>query len=167
MQNVLNVWVFEDNLIEKLVFGRSRLNSSVVEKLFISYSCILFKKKKKSALRSFCISLLCFSKFHFSRFSIDRSCFSTDRNCNKNFLFEFAWLDWHSIDAWLIETKKFQFLSIWPIFFFLHHLCLGFTCIALFSVSILQFCSHISHCFHITCIHFATLGTQLDQKLID
>ena len=34
MQNVLNVWVFEDNLIEKLVFGRSGLNSSVFEKLF-------------------------------------------------------------------------------------------------------------------------------------
>ena len=31
---------FEDKLIENLVFGRSGLNSSIFEKLFISYSCI-------------------------------------------------------------------------------------------------------------------------------
>ena len=87
MQNVLNVWVFENNFIEKLVFGRFGLNSSVFEKLFVSYSCILFIKQ--CTLRSFCINLLCFSKFHFSRFSIDRSCFS-DRNYDKNFWFESA-----------------------------------------------------------------------------
>ena len=60
MQNVLNVWVFEDNLIEKLVFGRFWLNYSVFKKLLISYSCISFMKHY--ALRSFCIKLLCFSK---------------------------------------------------------------------------------------------------------
>ena len=87
MQNVLNVWVFEDNLIEKLVFGRSGLNSSVFEKLFVSYSCILFIKQ--CTLRSFCINLLCVSNFHFSKFLIDQSCFS-DWNCDKNFWFESA-----------------------------------------------------------------------------
>ena len=46
------------------------------------------------------------------------------------------------------KLKNFQFLSFWPKFFFMHRLCLGFTCIELFSVSILQFCSHISRCFH-------------------
>ena len=43
---------FEDKLIENLVFGRSGLNSRVFEKLFISYSCILFIKH--CALRSVC-----------------------------------------------------------------------------------------------------------------
>ena len=88
------------------------------EKLLISYSCISFMKY--CVLRSFCIKLLCFSKKknHFSRFLIDRSCFLTDRNCDKNFWFESAWLDWHSIDAPSIETEKFQFLSIWPNFFY-------------------------------------------------
>ena len=46
------------------------------------------------------------------------------------------------------KLKNFQFLSFWPIFFFMHHLCLGFTYIALFSVSILHFCNHMSHHFH-------------------
>ena len=61
---------------------------------------------KQCALRSFCIKMLCFSKTDFSRFSINRTCCSIDQNCNKNFGL----------------TK----------FFFMHHLCLGFTCIALF-----------------------------------
>ena len=87
MQNVLNVWVFENNFIEKLVFGRFGLNSSVFEKLFVSYSCILFIKQ--CTLRSFCINLLCVSNFHFSKFLIDRSCFS-DWNCDINFWFESA-----------------------------------------------------------------------------
>ena len=95
---------FEDKLIKNFVFGRSGLNSSIVEKLFISYSCILLIIQ--CALRSFYIKLLCFSKTDFSRFSINRTCCSIDQNCNKNFGL----------------TK----------FFFMHHLCLGFTCIALF-----------------------------------
>ena len=64
-----------------------------------------------------------------------------------------------------IETEKFSVFKFLTKFFFMHHLCLGFTCIAFFSVSILQFCSHISHCFHTTCRHFAKLGTQLDLKI--
>jgi len=51
---------FEDNLIEKLVFGRFGLNSSVFEKNFISYLCISFIKQ--CALRSLCIKMFCFSK---------------------------------------------------------------------------------------------------------
>ena len=45
-------------MIENFVFGKSGLNSRVFEKLFISYSCILFIKYY--ALRSFCIEMLCF-----------------------------------------------------------------------------------------------------------
>ena len=48
-----------DKLIENLVFGRSVLNSRVFEKLFISYSCVLFIKH---CALSFCIKMLCFSK---------------------------------------------------------------------------------------------------------
>ena len=121
---------FGDKLVEKLLFGRSGLNSSVFEKLFNSYSCILFIIQ--CALRSFCINLLCFSKIHFSRFLIDRRWFLTDRNCDKIFglilpdlISARLMLDWSKL-------KNFQFLSFWPKIFFTHHLCLGFTCIAFF-----------------------------------
>ena len=46
-------------MIENLVFGRFGLNSRVFEKLFISYSCILFIQH---CVLSFCIKILCFSK---------------------------------------------------------------------------------------------------------
>ena len=42
MQNVFVVWEFKEKLIENLNFGRSGFNTSVFEKHFISYSCILF-----------------------------------------------------------------------------------------------------------------------------
>ena len=111
-----NVWVFENKLIENFVFWRYGLNSSVFEKLFISYSCILFIKK--CALRSFCIKTLCFSKnYFFSKFSINRTCCSTDWNCNKNFGLNLP----NSIDARLMldrsKLKNFQFLIFWPNFF--------------------------------------------------
>ena len=138
--------VFEDKLIQKCVFWRFGLNLSVFEKFLISYSCISFMKYY--ALRSFCIKLLVFQKIDFSRFSIDQICCSIDQSCDKNFGLILPC----SIDARLmldrLKLKNFQFLSICPIYFFMHHLCLGFICIALFSISILQFCSHISHCFH-------------------
>ena len=102
-------------MIENFVFGRSGLNSSVFEKLWISYSCILLIKL--CALRSFCIKILCFSKIvlflknmvslclirsvHYVFWlieifkiwerqslsvSIDRGWFSTDRNSWISFL---------------------------------------------------------------------------------
>ena len=48
-------------MFENLNFGKTRFKTSVFEKHFISYSCILFIKYY--ALRSFCIKLLCFSCF--------------------------------------------------------------------------------------------------------
>ena len=121
---------FLGQLVEKLVFGRFGLNSSVFEKLLISYSCISFMKYY--ALRSFCINLFRFSKIHFSRFSTNWRCFSTDRKCDKNFGLNLS--SSIGIRSMLDRSKleNFQFLSFWPIFFFMHHLCLGFTCIALF-----------------------------------
>ena len=128
-------------MIQKCVFGRSGLNTSVFEKHFISYSCILFIKYY--ALRSFCIKLLCLSKF-----LIDRVWFSINRKIPDFSSPASAWLDWYLIGFQPIETKNFLVFKYLTNLFFLRHLCLGFTCIALFYVSILQFCSHISHCFH-------------------
>ena len=61
---------FDANWLKKLIFIGSELNSSVFEKLLISYSCISFMKHY--ALRSFCIKLLCFSKISFFQI-FDRS----------------------------------------------------------------------------------------------
>ena len=47
-------------LFENLNFGKTGFKTSVFEKYFISYSCIIFIKYY--ALRSFCIKLLCFFK---------------------------------------------------------------------------------------------------------
>ena len=57
-------------MFKKLVFGRSGLNSSVFEKLYISYSCIL--SIKQCDLRSFYIKMLYFSKNYFFQI-FDRS----------------------------------------------------------------------------------------------
>ena len=133
----------EVKLIENFVFGRFELNSSVFEKLLISYSCISFIKV--CVLRSFCIKMLYFSKIWF-----------------------FQIFDWLTLSLDRLKLKNFQFLSFWQKKIFMHHLCLGFTCSALFSVSILQFCNHISHCFHT--YHASTLLNwvlNLISKLID
>ena len=129
-----------DKLVEKLVFGRSRLNSSVFKKLLISYSCISFIKYY--ALRSFLHKIALFFK---------------------NLFFP---------DFWSIESVSRPIeiaikILVWPNFFFhasfmfrIHMHCIVF-CIHL---AILQ--SYLSLFSHIACIHFATLGTQLDQKIV-
>ena len=123
---------FEDKFFENLDFGRSGLNSSVFEKLFISYSCILFIIKR--ALRSFCIKMLCFSKIWFFQ-TFDRLnelVFRSIEIAIKIFGLSLPdSIDIRSILDWL-QLKNFQFLCFWPKIFFMHHLCLGFTCIALF-----------------------------------
>ena len=132
---------FEGKLIENLVFGRSRLNSSIFEKHFISYSCILFIIQ--CALRSFCIKMLCFSKKQ-------------------------IFLDFRSIEVVArpieIAIKNFgfnlpdsiQFLSIWPIFFFhasfmfrIHMHCIVF-CIHLASFGVISL-FFFTHTMHILC----------------
>ena len=137
---------FEDKLVEKLIFGRSGLNSSVFEKLLISYLCISFMKHY--AWRSFYIKMLYFSKICFSRFSIDRICCSTDRKCVKSFGLNLP----GSIDIRSMldrsKLKNFQFLSFWPNLFFHASFISRIHMHCMFSISILQFCSHIFHCFH-------------------
>ena len=106
---------FEVKLFENLVFGRSRSNSRVFEKNFISYSCILFIKHY--ALRSFYIKMLCFSNIWFFQISIDQTCCSTDRKCIK--ILGLNLLGSIGIRSMLdrLKLKNFQFLSFWPNFF--------------------------------------------------
>ena len=118
-------------MIENLDFGRFGLNLSVFEKLFVSYSCIFFIKQ--CALRSFCIKMLCFSKICFFQ-TFDRSnLFFNQSKLRLKFL---VWVcltqlmfNRFSIDRY---WKIFGFYVFDQIVFFMHHLCLGFTCIALF-----------------------------------
>ena len=137
---------FEDKLIENLDFGRSWLNSSVFEKLFVSYSCIFFIKQ--CALRSFCIKMLRFSKIWFFQTFNRLNLFFNQSKLQLKFL------------VWVCLTRlmfnRFSIDCNWKIFslyvfdqiffhasfvFRIHMHCIVF-------VSILQFCSHISHCFH-------------------
>ena len=134
---------FEDKLIENLDFGRLGLNSSVVEKLFVLYSCIFFIKQ--CALRSFCIKMLCFSKIWFFQTFNRSNLFFDQPKLQLKFL---VWVyltqlmfDRFSIDCnWvsMFLTKNFFHASF---VFRIHMHCIIF-------VSILQFCSHISYCFH-------------------
>ena len=66
-----------EELIANLIFGKIGFKTSVFEKHFILYSCILFIKYY--ALRSFCIKLLCFSKNCFFQ-NFDRSNLFLDRS---------------------------------------------------------------------------------------
>ena len=91
--NAKCVWSlrFKEILIGNLIFGRSGFNTSVFEKHFISYSCILFIIY--CALRSFCIKMLCFSKNWFFQI-FDRLNLLLDRSkLQLKIWFESAWLD--------------------------------------------------------------------------
>ena len=102
----------------------------------------------------------------FSRFSINRVWFSVNQKIPKFSSLASAWLGWYSIDARPIEIEIFSvFKYIWPIYSSMHHLCLGFTCIALFCIHLVVLQSYLSLFSHITCIHFAKLGTQLNLKI--
>ena len=89
-------------MIENLDFGRSGLNSSVFEKLFVSHSCIFFLIKQ-CALRSFYIKMLCFSKNLFFQI-FNRSNLLLDRlKMRLKFWIQFSWLNRCSIGAGSIE----------------------------------------------------------------
>ena len=160
---------FEDKLIENLDFGRSWLNSSVFEKLFVSYSCIFFLIKQ-FALRSFYIKMLCFSKIWFLQ-TFDRSNLFFDQSNlffdqsnqffdqSKLWLKFLVWvcLTWLMFDRFSIDCnwKNFNFYVFDQNFFFMHHLCLGFTCIALFLYPSCSFAvislNVFTHSMHILC----------------
>ena len=121
MHNMFNVWVVEDKLIKKCVFGRSELNTSVFEKHFILYSCILFIKYY--ALRSFSIKLLCFSKIWVFQI-FDRSSVIFDQSKNSSFFKSSFFLTWLVFYRCLIdrsiETEKFSvFKYLTNLFFYI------------------------------------------------
>ena len=136
---------FEDKLIENLDFGRSGLNSSVFEKLFVSYSCIFFIKQ--CVLRSFCIKMLCFSKIWFFQTFNRTNLFFDQSKLRLKFL---VWVcltqlmfNRFSINCnWKISSLYvFDQIFFYASFVFRIHMhCIVF-------VSILQFCSHIFHCY--------------------
>ena len=111
MQNMFNVWVFGDKRVEKLVFGRSGLNSCVFETFklmhFIHDICWI-----ELFLHKICSS---FQKFQNSKFSLDRL------KLRLKFWFEFACLDRCLIDARSIESlfrsieAQFQLIKFWKL----------------------------------------------------
>ena len=98
-------------MFENLVFGRSGLNLSVFEKLYISYSCILFIKQ--CVLRSFCIkNAMFFKKLLFLDFRLIEPVAQPIENVTK-IRFESAWLDRFLIGVGSIQC---DFRSIKSIF---------------------------------------------------
>ena len=81
MQNIFGAWEFKGRMFENLNFGKTGFKTCVLEKHFISYSCILFLIF--NALRSFFQKPIYFlkKKFCFSKISIDPICLLFNRNC--------------------------------------------------------------------------------------
>ena len=67
-----------DQLLKILILGKLGFKTCVLEKHFISYSCIFISFF--NALRCVFKNQVIFSKKYFSRFSIDPNCFSINRN---------------------------------------------------------------------------------------
>ena len=63
VQNIVGVWEFKGRMFENLNFGKTGFKTCVVEKHFISYSCILFLIF--NVLRSFFKNQVIFSKMLF------------------------------------------------------------------------------------------------------
>ena len=139
---------FEDKLIENFDFGRSGLNSSVFEKLFVSYSCI-FLIIKQCVLRSFYIKMLCFSKIWFFQ-TFDRSNLFFDQSKLRLKFLVWVYLTRLMFNRFSIDRnwKIFSFYVFNQIVFFHASFVFRIHIHCIFFVSILQFYSHISHCFH-------------------
>ena len=135
--------VFDD---WKSCFWSFGLKTNVFEKLLNSFSCISFMKLFR--LSVFCINFYSFSKnsdfqnFDWSNVFLDRSKFPW-------FLIMIFCLAQLIFDR-CSNNRNWEIFnfSVFDLIFFIHHLYLRFTCIALFSISILQFYRYISHRFH-------------------
>ena len=79
MQNIFGVWEFKGRMLENIIFRKTGFKTSVLEKHFISYSCILFLIF--NALRSFFqkpfffffSKILFFQNFDWSNLFFDQS----------------------------------------------------------------------------------------------
>ena len=74
MLNIFCVWEFKGRMFENLNFGKTRSKTCVLEKIFISYSCILFLIF--NALRSFFKNQVIFSKMLFQNFDLSNLFFN-------------------------------------------------------------------------------------------
>ena len=175
-------------MVENLIFGKTRFKTSVFEKHFISYSCILFINF--NVLRSFCIKLLCFSKNYVFQI-FDRSNLFFDRSKMRlKFWFELevlnrCWINrkWFSIDRKLyrefFKTLSFHiichFQTFSKTFFSLSSIGQGFQSIFChFPPILLQgFCLHtlvrplypsFFIYFHSSCIFFMHLRVIFEPK---
>ena len=130
---------------------------NLILKFWVENSC--FWKTFKLILMHFIHEITFVELFQHNLLQVFKN--SNFQNFNRlNVFFDRSKIPWFLIIAlsltWLMfnrcsidrNWKNFQFLCFLPIFFFMNHLYLVFTCIALFFVSILQFCSHISNCFY-------------------
>ena len=80
MQNIFGDWEFKGRMFENLNFGKTGFKTCVLEKHFISCSCILFLIF--NALRSFFQKPIYFFKNSiFPEFWLIQSIFSINRNC--------------------------------------------------------------------------------------
>ena len=117
----------------KTLVWKLKLNIMCFEKILESFSHVTCHQKYFK--NWFCRKISSFFK-NYEFWSIECVFLSI-----KNFTVSKHDLLHDSIDTWSIldrsKLENFQFLNFWPNFFFMHHLCLGFTCIALFSISIL------------------------------
>ena len=85
MQNVFNVWALRTNWL-KILFSEDLGWIQVFLKIFLSHTHAFYSYN--NVLRGISApKCYVFQKNDFSRFSINRTCCSTDRKCDKNFGF--------------------------------------------------------------------------------
>ena len=146
IQNVFNVCALRTNWLKILILEDLGW-IQVFLKNFSSHTHAFFFLKQ-CALRSFCIKMLCFSKFWFFH-TFDRSNLFFDQSklrlkflvwvCLIRLMFNRFSIDrnWKIFNFYVFDQNFFHASFVFRI----HMHCIVF-------VSILQFCSHISHCFH-------------------
>ena len=138
----LNLVVLTSSLV--LIFAFKRHH---VFKTFLDHVHLHWVVKTPFKL-FFSIKFQDFKVLKFLIVSTNRRSPLTDQKCELLCAKLSASLDWYSIDVRPIEIGKFLvFKFLTDQSFHALHIQIR-TCIALFSLSILHFCSHISHCFH-------------------
>ena len=145
MQNVFNVCALRTNWLKILILEDLGW-IQVFLKNFSSYTHAFFFKQ--CTLRSFCIKMLCFSKIWFFQ-TFDWSNLFFDQLklrlkflvwvCLTRLMFDRFSIDrnWKIFSFYVLDQNFFHASFVFRI----HMHCIVF-------VSILQFCSHISHYFH-------------------
>ena len=114
VQNIFCGWEFKRRMFENLKFGKTRFKTCVLEKHFISYSCILFLIF--NVLRSFFkIQVMFFKNSVFSEFRSIQSVFQSIEiafkilcellsvSINRN-----SWIRFLKNQIWLVQTNYFK-----------------------------------------------------------